>query len=242
MRTCPKCALVNPDSAIVCDCGQVLDAAAAKALSPADLQAVEPTRQRAPVPGGAPKILVGIGGFVLGGMVQGMVVALLGLEGLLPKGMAVLAGIAGVVVALWLLERSSAPTAGRRRQPGLRDNYLSRHWRGDLPLGVSYWANGWLVAMLGPCTIRLLTRGASPFESRYVPLLSLLAAWVVIGIGSAWYSVGTWRASDRPTAGGRMSSWSGAAKAGVVIGAIILVAVFTARGLPAMRAALDQAR
>ena len=109
---------------------------------------------------------------------------------------------------------------------------------GRAALGVSYWVNGWLVAMLGLCAIRLLAQGTSGLESRSLPLLSLLAAWV----SSASEARGTRWARGvlrRPTAGGRMSSWSGAAKAGVVIGAIVLVAVFTARGLPAMRAALE---
>jgi hypothetical protein len=223
MRTCPTCSLLSPDSAIVCDCGCILDGAAAKSFSAAALRPPDPKPNRLVLGRGA-KIVTGASGFFLGLIAEGIVEAVLGIKSLV--GASLPAGIAGAVLMLHVIQEPITP---RSR------NYLVRHWHGDLPLGVSYWVGGWLVGVVGAISIALSggwVGGLGP-----PPLPVLVVAWAVAAVAAIWYFVGTWRSSDRRTARGETSIWSGAAKLGLVIGAVAFVAAFTAGGLPMLRAA-----
>ena len=122
-------------------------------------------------------------------------------------------GTAVLVVVLrvcgnWIIEKSeewnaaatSRAEAGRERVVK-RGNYFIRHWRGQLSLGVSYWANGFLATFL-------VAIGASAIAGAYLDLrtvsaLSLLMFAVAI-IASVWQGLAsggqprtTFRAADR---------------------------------------------
>lgn len=110
MRTCPKCSLLNPDSAVMCDCGHPFDASAADAARAAGHRSRHETHPPGPSKGA--KFGFGLLGYFVGGFPVGFVAeyrAALGHEesGLL-RGVSFLCGIAGVVVALRLLKKRHA--------------------------------------------------------------------------------------------------------------------------------------
>lgn len=106
------------------------------------------------------------------------------------------------------LPEAAAPL-GRGDRPR---NYFVRHWRGDLPLGVSFWINIFLVNVALTFLMALLVGGLGPiFTPIPVFLLfsfTILARFVV----EVWQVVGTWRSAGRRMrerrAGGRRAFWS----------------------------------
>jgi hypothetical protein len=117
MRTCPKCSLLSPDSAVMCDCGHPFDPAGAEAALSTGFRPrneVDP-----PGPSKGAKFAVGLLGFVVGCLPLGMFAeyqAALGHgdNGLI-RGFSYVTGIAGILVALRLQKRRHESLSGARR-------------------------------------------------------------------------------------------------------------------------------
>jgi hypothetical protein len=107
MRTCPKCSLLSPDSAVICDCGHPFDTAGAQAALSTGFRPRDEVRP--PGPGKGAKFAVGLLGFVVGCLPVGMLaeyrVALGHGESGLLRGLSYVTGIVGIVVALRLQKR-----------------------------------------------------------------------------------------------------------------------------------------
>jgi hypothetical protein len=118
MKTCPKCSLLNPDTAVMCDCGQVFDAAAARGARAAGFRGRHETYPPGPSKGA--KFGAGVLGYFVGALPLIMVAeyraALGGGESGLLRGLGILTGIAGVLVALRLLERRHESLVARSRE------------------------------------------------------------------------------------------------------------------------------
>ena len=116
MRTCPKCSLLSPDSAAMCDCGYAFDAGAADAARTAGFRPRHETHPPGPSKGA--KFGAGLLGYFVGTMPLMIIAeyrAALGQgESSLLRGFGVLTGIAGVLIALWLLKRRHASLAKLR--------------------------------------------------------------------------------------------------------------------------------
>jgi hypothetical protein len=125
-------------------------------------------------------------------------------------------------VGAWIAERADEwTTAAKNRarraseHPLKRGNYLVRHWRGQLSLGVSYWVDGLLAtfvvgivaAVVGSIQTDLRTQSA---------LMLLVFAFAVIA--SIWQSVGVWRSASNHFARGGTLFWAGVAKVMVIVG------------------------
>jgi len=110
--------------------------------------------------------------------------------------------------------------------------YAVRHWRGDLPLPVSYWVNGILISAVVYIAAALLSRAADfPSAPRFWSVLAILL-WVTAGVGAVWQVVGVWRSAGRHVSKGGSGRWSRAARAAVVLGAAQLLFVFVTQALP----------
>ena len=102
------------------------------------------------------------------------------------------------------------------------NNYLVRHWYGDLSLPVSYFVNSILLSAL----LAIMVNAINYYQDTDPDLQTIVYIWsgilfglVVIGV---WQLVGIWRsASKHPSRGGKRL-WAGIAKFLVVIGAIHL--------------------
>ncbi|WP_143277654.1 hypothetical protein [Bordetella genomosp. 10] len=87
--------------------------------------------------------------------------------------------------------------------PPRRGNYFLRHWRGQLPLWLTFWINGVVFGLLflfahGYLSLRL--KGHSSLQ-----LLSLesVVALALALLGLVWWVVGLWRCADIRLAAGR---------------------------------------
>jgi hypothetical protein len=186
--------------------------------------------------------MVGIVGYFVGGMLYRLVMALPDGPGGVSTPMISLAGMAGAVVALRLLDSGSASSATPRTATQRRSNYLVRHWRGELSIGVSYWVNGFILHLIVSGEVSIFNRWANRIESHYAPVLLMIASSASGLLGSVWHWVGTWRAAKKATAEKAGSSWAGLAQGGVIVAGLIWVGFFATRALPAMRSAVEQAR
>jgi hypothetical protein len=112
-------------------------------------------------------------------------------------------------------------------------NYLARHWRGELSLPVSYWLNGVLggivigAAIAAFATVITLQNNAQPL----LWLIAIGAIWLCVLLFTTWQAVGVWRSATRYKRGGRRF-WGAAAKTMVVIGALQSAASFATVGAP----------
>lgn len=107
------------------------------------------------------------------------------------------------------------------------NNYFARHWRGDLPLPISYWINTALLgAVVGGAAVAAAESGlAESFGMRGTGWW-ILGVFGVITVLSVWQIVGTWRSASRHVSRGGSSGWATVAHVLMVIGALQLVALY----------------
>ena len=109
--------------------------------------------------------------------------------------------------------RSSS--AGASRHPGLRVNYVRRHWRGESSLAVSFWVNFLLLF----CALHYLERFTLPpyLHGESVVTAAVAAFFLLVRfIVYPWQVVGVIRACERRIAG-RHRAWVVAAEGVVVL-------------------------
>jgi hypothetical protein len=128
------------------------------------------------------------------------------------------------------IDAACYPTAASAMShPSFRDidppaNYLLRHWRGEIPLVQSFWANGvtvWLcywmiVALLGPHYSIYGVDDELGFLRRGLTLLYYPV--------SVWQLVGISRAATRYQREGGVAAWAGLAQGVVILGSFLLFA------------------
>ena len=104
----------------------------------------------------------------------------------------------------------SAGTASRYRPAAARGNYVTRHWRGQLSLGVSYWVNSVVIGNLAPVALVIAMssmEAGNETSLRLDATLSLVAAGLLCGL-SVWSTVGVLRSAvNHPERGGKLV-WS----------------------------------
>ncbi|MDB5360209.1 MAG: putative rane protein [Rhodospirillales bacterium] len=83
--------------------------------------------------------------------------------------------------------------------PAVRANYVVRHWRGELPLGVAYWVNGFLGNIATTAIVFAILASTSDSRNLIIPVVALLATWISVVIVIVWQVVGTWRSANRST-------------------------------------------
>jgi len=112
-------------------------------------------------------------------------------------------------------------------------SYIGRHWRGHLPLGQSYWLNGFLtnmaIAGLGLAVMTLEQTGRS--------LRLISAGFILYGllflVIRTWTLVGVWRSAGSHAARGGTPGWATVARVMVVLGCLASLAQLPALGLQA---------
>ncbi len=124
-------------------------------------------------------------------------------------------------------------------------NVVARHWRGELPLWVSYWFFGFIgniviaIISVAIVTVFKLDKGYNPASIFYANIL----IWIAIFPIAVWQMVGVWRsatryAAVRPAPGAKASAgqptplWAGLAKIVIVLGFLQLLRTFAVQGLP----------
>jgi hypothetical protein len=118
------------------------------------------------------------------------------------------------------------PSGGASSNPIRRANYIARHWRGELGLGVSYWVNYWLGYFAVAILCEGVRRALAPADN---PIGWAVSASLVCSITTAvtvWQLVGVWRSAAKHKARGGRVFWAGLAKLVVLTGLFGLAGTF----------------
>lgn len=112
---------------------------------------------------------------------------------------------------------SSQPDTEPAQSLSRDDSYVSRHWRGELSLGLSYWVNGVLISIVSALfVVGIVDKSMDVPESggdvavRYIIFGALEILFV-------WQMVGIWRSAEHHPARGGTRFWAGVAKVMVFI-------------------------
>lgn len=122
--------------------------------------------------------------------------------------------------------------------PRPRGNFIARHWRGELPLWVSYWVIGFggtFAARLAILAVESgLPRTPIGAEAAYAAEIGL--GWVIVLSVAVWQVVGTWRSATRYAAArraaGRRPVWATLAKAVMVMSVFATAVQVLRSGVP----------
>jgi hypothetical protein len=125
------------------------------------------------------------------------------------------------------LERSS----GSKRR-----NFVAQHWRGEYPLGISYWIIGFIGNIVAFVVVALVSAFTGGTINPIVILLFYVSLWSSIICLSIWQLVGIWRSAqhriDHRAALRKRAPWAGLAKVMVCIGALQTVGVILKTAIP----------
>lgn len=120
------------------------------------------------------------------------------------------------------------------------NNIIARHWRGELPLWLSYWGIGFL-GNIGVAIALPAIAIAFKTESGYYPLAifaSILATWAIVCLVVAWQIIGTWRSAKRyieERQHGKGAFWGTLAQVALVLGGLSAAGNFFEYGAPQLR-------
>lgn len=113
-----------------------------------------------------------------------------------------------------------------------KNNYFTRHWRGELSLPQSYWLNTYLLTLV----FALYLFGISSTDFTTHPKLTaslFISFWVMLVISQIWLSVGIIRSARKYSAKyPRKSGWGAAAMLFTVIGFLSTASAFFQQGIP----------
>lgn len=105
-----------------------------------------------------------------------------------------------------------------------KPNYFIRHWRGELPLPVSFWGNVVFLNLLITMISRITTFGGFldgiRWQTAQIVVLSLILFAVIIGV---WQIVGTWRSATSYRAKGGSRVITGIVKLLMAFGVLSLI-------------------
>ncbi|HTD17353.1 MAG TPA: SH3 domain-containing protein [Chthoniobacterales bacterium] len=110
-----------------------------------------------------------------------------------------------------------------------RGNYLVRHWRGQLSLGVSYWINGFLATFIVGVAAAIAAGMQADLRTHAVFSLGVFALAI---IASIWQGVGVWRSASNHFSRGGTHFWAGVAKVMVVLGFLSTVGIILRSYVP----------
>lgn len=114
------------------------------------------------------------------------------------------------------------------------NNYIARHWRGELSLPISYWINSFLGNIAIALGVYAIINWAD-LKDNFLPEIGLLASiliWTTTIVICLWMWVGVWRSATVYRHNHINSSWGGVAKFMVIIAAIKFLASFVQTGIP----------
>ncbi len=122
--------------------------------------------------------------------------------------------------------------------PGRSSNFIVRHWRGELPLAVSYWVIGFGGTLLNQFVLFAIDRWAPlvPLRAEHLLAVEFAASWGLTLAITVWQVVGTWRAATRYIgarhAEGRRGGWGTVAKAVLVASCIATAGTIVRSAIP----------
>ncbi|GGF46388.1 hypothetical protein GCM10007301_02360 [Azorhizobium oxalatiphilum] len=121
------------------------------------------------------------------------------------------------------------------------NNFIARHWRGELSLPVSYWGISFLGAIV-VAAVSALMAFLFDVDKGYEPraiFFMLALVWATVVVVAVWQVVGTWRSagtySRQRRAMGRRTAWAVVARVMLVLTVIRAGVTFADTGIPQLR-------
>ncbi|MDO9411006.1 MAG: hypothetical protein Q7T81_00335 [Pseudolabrys sp.] len=133
---------------------------------------------------------------------------------------------------------TSLPAPHVPAPPSHEPNFVVRHWRGLLPLWVSYWVVNVIVGVASSVIVVAIV-AIFRSDAGYQPLLlfsMFFLIWTLVAGISVWQIVGLWRSANRHAGGqaaiGKGSFWARAAQVATIIMALNVTWIFFKDGVP----------
>lgn len=95
--------------------------------------------------------------------------------------------------------------------------YLTRHWRGELSLGISFWLNGLCLLVAFAAVVNAAAPHANRLPGAYNAAIFAAGIMLASTLLVLWQTIGIWRAASRHRATTRRRFWSGSAQGLLVI-------------------------
>ncbi len=111
-------------------------------------------------------------------------------------------------------------------------SYIVRHWRGDLPLAVSYWVNTALVTVI---LTALITALVNIMDITFMPVvysLIIIALWAFLYVVAPWQIVGCWLSAENHIRETNRYFWARIVQFIVFLGAINSIYMFFTTAWP----------
>jgi hypothetical protein len=124
---------------------------------------------------------------------------------------------------------SAPPTPGN-----LRQNYFARHWRGELPLYVSYWLNGvggYIIVTVVVTIVAVIPMLKEEFAPAWA-LLSVALVWLISLAAVNWQVVGAWKSATNHQIQNPRNAWGAVAKVSLAIAVLRVLGTFGYMGVP----------
>lgn len=102
------------------------------------------------------------------------------------------------------------------------NNYIVRHWRGELTLPVSYWVNGLVLAGAAALILVKIVDVATKGASLRILAFTIIGTLIATILFWIWAVVGIWRSSNRHVSRGGAAGWAIMAKLMVALGVVVI--------------------
>jgi hypothetical protein len=117
-------------------------------------------------------------------------------------------------------------------QNGRLRSFVTRHWRGDFSLPVSFWANGLWSTVAITIARRCAELFITPDNHPVTILLIVSAGWLCTAAMISWWLFGIWRSAGNHKAHGGRGFWAGAARIVVILGFLALAGAIKTTAIP----------
>lgn len=135
-----------------------------------------------------------------------------------------------------LLDISTIEPSLDRNRSSRRHNFIAQHWRGEYPLGISYWLIGFAGNFAALVVVALVSAFTGGTNNPIGILLFYISLWSFLVCLSIWQSVGIWRSAQRRiddrASLGKRALWAGLAKVMVCLGVLQTIGVVAKSAIP----------
>lgn len=173
--------------------------------------------------------------FYLGGYCFG-VIALFAFFGFLTGSLADLVNARARARSLRALKNDAV---AEQTPASKRFNLVARHWRGELPLWVSYWGVSLILGNVLASALMVLIARIFASKNGYDPIkvfFTITVSWILILTVSCWQVVGTWRSSERYASVRRQQKqpafWGYVVQILIILGVLANASVLLREGAP----------
>jgi hypothetical protein len=123
---------------------------------------------------------------------------------------------------------------------GIRNSFIVRHWKGELPLWVSCLIAVFVVGLLELLVLNIIKNVLAPADANDPSrvLAAVIVSWAFIATVGVWQVVGVWRASSRQRhADGAIGKarWASVARLAIVALVGVAICAFAFTGWPSIR-------